>query len=154
MNYLIETSFLGALTSEMYFFPPQQLHENLYRARWTEMKQIPLSVPIHLGKQNVKKNDKLLNALPKEGWPSLKSPWTTLKYGPQLNFLLCIWLLIHHIRKHIQDRQALPSPGNSGTKKPGKTESVTEIFAVLHIISQLRGSRYFSKGDKHTSDVA
>lgn len=31
------------------------------------MKQIPLSVPIHLGKQSVKENDKLLNALPKEG---------------------------------------------------------------------------------------
>lgn len=63
---------------------------NSHRNRWSLMKQIPLSVPIHLGKQSVKENDTLLNALPKEGWPSLKSSRTTLKYGPQLNFFLCI----------------------------------------------------------------
>lgn len=39
-------------------------------------------------------------------------------------------------------------------RNQGKLSQWQEIFAVLHIISQLQGSRYFFKGGKHTSDVA
>lgn len=46
------------------------------------MKPTPLSVPTYLGKQSVKENDMLLNALPTEGQPPPKS----LKYGPHMNF--------------------------------------------------------------------
>ena len=111
---------------------------NSYRNRWSQMKQIPLSVPIHLGKQSVKENDMLLNALPKEGWPSLQSSRTTLKYGPQLNFFLCIWLLIHCIGKYIHDRQVSPSPVNNGTIKPGKTGLVTRNFCSFtqHLLAE------------------
>lgn len=39
-------------------------------------------------------------------------------------------------------------------RSQGKLSQWQEIFAVLHIISQLQGPRYFFKGGKHTSDVA
>ena len=124
MDWFMETSSQGdgphprRATRELPWPPPTETDG----VKWNKSRFPFLFI---WGSKSVKENDMLLNGLPKEGWPLLTSSRATLKSGPQLSFVLRIWMLIHHLGTYIQDGQVSRSPVNNRTIMPGKTGLAT-----------------------------